>query len=737
MSSWIRKTAFSLMGLIMVVLVVGTIVEQLYGADVAQHYVYTAPWTMALWLAAAGFGLAYVLKVKKRHEIHWSSFCIHISFLVILLGAMLTHVLGRSGALHLRLEGKPQNEYECREGGVDNMPFLVVLKDFQINYYPGTATPADYVSYISIMEDNWQTEPQQGGKLAIDAQPQVVLKQGVVRMNNIFRYKGWRFYQSAYDEDQMGCTLLVSYDPLGIGVTYLGYLMLLVSMLCYLLVPHKGHHHHHHHVHHYVQPDGKGKRNEKREVRNEKRGMATILLLLVGLSAMAGPKALQRPVAESFGNLYVQYNGRVCPMSSLALDVCEKLYGGDTYRSADGTKYTACQVLTGLFFYPDDWMAEPLKPAKRAAEQQDKEMIRQMVVGGDLLKIWPGETTWADVAHPLANVQVDSMARPGSITPEEAQFRLYALQYVAYDLMQGKNVEANDTLHKLRKYQQQVAVGLPDEQHFRTEQTFRRWAYTKPLAMVMLLLGLVFFFGYCITRARGKHTRHWALWTMAALLAAAWVFLTVMLGMRWYISGHVPMSNGHETMQALAWLVMPIAIGVGYKNRAALPSGFLVSAMALMVSMMTASNPQITHLMPVLQSPLLSLHVSVIMLSYALFALAMLNGLVALFLPLPDQRGMMHMTRKMLKPAVCLLTMGIFLGAVWANVSWGRYWGWDPKEVWALITLMVYAAPLHRNSLPAFSRPRFFHIYCIVAFLAVLMTYFGVNFFLGGMHSYA
>lgn len=159
--------------------------------------------------------------------------------------------------------------------------------------------------------------------------------------------------------------------------------------------------------------------------------------------------------------------------------------------------------------------------------------------------------------------------------------------------------------------------------------------------------------------------------------------------------------------------------------------------MPLMVSMMSASNPQITYLTPVLQSPLLSLHVSIIMLSYALLAFVMLNSVLALCGNAAQQQRQMAFSQQLLRPAVGCLAIGIFLGAVWANVSWGRYWGWDPKEVWALITLLVYAAPLHAQSLPFFRRPRVFHIYCLLAFLSVLFTYFGVNFLLGGLHSYA
>ncbi|MCQ2246446.1 MAG: cytochrome c biogenesis protein CcsA [Bacteroidaceae bacterium] len=172
-----------------------------------------------------------------------------------------------------------------------------------------------------------------------------------------------------------------------------------------------------------------------------------------------------------------------------------------------------------------------------------------------------------------------------------------------------------------------------------------------------------------------------------------------------------------------------------------MPFGFLLAGLTLLVSMMGESNPQITPLMPVLASPLLSIHVCVIMLAYSLLAFCLFNGITALCL----QKMMHHnqieqlhrISHLMLYPALFLLAAGIFIGAIWANVSWGRYWGWDPKEVWALITFMVYAMALHNKSIKWFCKPLHFHLYMVMAFLCVLITYFGVNFLLGGMHSYA
>jgi len=193
----------------------------------------------------------------------------------------------------------------------------------------------------------------------------------------------------------------------------------------------------------------------------------------------------------------------------------------------------------------------------------------------------------------------------------------------------------------------------------------------------------------------------------------------------------------------LAWVtaLVTFVLCLRKRNSLILSFGYLICGMTLMVSMMSSANPQITLLMPVLQSPLLTVHVAVIMIAYCLLAFTMLNGITGLILhaykkSLVEER-LQVISQLLLYPAVFCLTIGIFVGAVWANISWGRYWGWDPKEVWALITMLLYAAPLHTRSLPFLARPRNFHLYMVLAFLAVLFTYFGVNFLLGGMHSYA
>ena len=167
--------------------------------------------------------------------------------------------------------------------------------------------------------------------------------------------------------------------------------------------------------------------------------------------------------------------------------------------------------------------------------------------------------------------------------------------------------------------------------------------------------------------------------------------------------------------------------------------GPVVSSFCLLVAVLASGSPQVTQLMPVLQSPLLAVHVFFVMMSYSIIAVMTLIAVRCLSLRrfTSEAERMTALSQLLLYPAVAFLAVGIFTGAVWANVSWGSYWSWDPKETWALITLMVYAVPLHQSSLWQSRKPQSYHWFVLLSFLSVLMTYFGVNHFLSGMHSYA
>ena len=312
------------------------------------------------------------------------------------------------------------------------------------------------------------------------------------------------------------------------------------------------------------------------------------------------------------------------------------------------------------------------------------------------------------------------------------------MDFLTEAIVTGQHDRAIEIIAKIKLFQRDMIGDLlttntkTQAEIFYNTLRAQKWPVFLSLTLSLLLCVL------CLVGTNSRICPHVSLQLFAILLFA---YVTLHLALRWWLSGHIPVSNGPETMLFMAWAILLLTILLRHKFAIILGFGPLIASFCLLVAML-GGNSEITPLMPVLQSPLLSIHVMTVMCAYALFALQMLLGIYAianstLYTRNSTLERITALSQLILYPAVFLLTVGIFLGAVWANVSWGNYWSWDPKESWALITLMVYAVPLHSSSIPAFRRPRFYHIYIICAFLAVLVTYFGVNYLLGGMHSYA
>ena len=260
---------------------------------------------------------------------------------------------------------------------------------------------------------------------------------------------------------------------------------------------------------------------------------------------------------------------------------------------------------------------------------------------------------------------------------------------------------------------------------------------------ILLLLSLIGFFfqkssGFRVAlKSRGQGFSKPVRIVLLVLNILLFCYLTFVIGRNWYRSGHGPFVGTYSVMMLMAWLVTVAMALLRRRLPIIQPLGFVLAGFSILVASLSFSDPE-ANLAPVLRSPLLSVHVLCMMVSYTLFGLVALIGVVGLVKRGQDTRYMLRdMSLTILYPAVFMLTIGTFIGAVWANISWGNYWAWDPKETWALITMLVYSAMLHSSMVSRFNRPRFFHAYAIVAFLTVLITYFGVNFLLGGMHSYA
>lgn len=234
-------------------------------------------------------------------------------------------------------------------------------------------------------------------------------------------------------------------------------------------------------------------------------------------------------------------------------------------------------------------------------------------------------------------------------------------------------------------------------------------------------------------------------WILCVGIVLCFAFHIYGIGMRWYIAGYAPWSNSYETMVYVAWATILGGLLFVRKSLITFALATLFGGVILFVSGLSWMDPQINPLVPVLKSPWLMFHVAVIVAAYGFFGIGCLIGLTNLIMmSFPKKNGLLIMriqelsivNEMSLLVGLALMTIGTFLGAVWANESWGRYWGWDPKETWALITMIVYAIVIHLRLVKKWNNVWLFNLTSVLAFSCVLMTYFGVNYFLSGMHSY-
>lgn len=745
----LKRTAFSLLGILLLILTIATILEKIYGTDFVNEYIYSFVPFVILWGVTAITSLLYIIKSKLHRQP--VIFLLHLSLLFILAGAFTTWIYGEQGTMRVR-QGEQQTSFTDSKGISHQLPFSITLNQFEIIYYKGTLAPMDFISHISVADK--------------DCHRQI---QGKVSMNHIFSYQHYRFYQSGYSEDNEGSVFSVSHDPYGIGITYAGYTLLLLSTVFF-----------------FFSPQSRFRQLLKSPLLHRS---LTVILLLFAFSLNSNflkanspsPKVLPREVAEHFGDLYILYNNRICPLQTFARDFTIKLYGSSSYKGL-----TPEEVLTGWLFYYDSWKNEPIiriksnearklleiegnyarlkdyistineyklekmmnhirsgeqVTDKRGIEEADEKFnIINLVCTGAMMKIFPCR----NIAGKTLEWYSQSDQLPQDMDNDKWVFIRKSMSYVNEMIVMKKYNDACLLLEKIKKYQQKECDGLlPADNKFKAEKIYNQFDYSKSVAMACICIGLICFIYYCHCMASQKRTSRKAIIILNILLWIVFTYLSAAICLRGYVSNHLPLSNGFETMQFMAWCTLLLTFLLQRKFAMLLPFGFLLCGLTLMVSMLGESNPQITQLMPVLQSPLLSIHVVVIMIAYSLLAFIMLNGVTAVILHQSQKECKEQIERLqiisqiILYPAIFLLAIGIFIGAVWANVSWGRYWGWDPKEVWALITMLVYALALHPRSLPWFHRTMFFHVFCITAFITVLITYFGVNFLLGGMHSYA
>lgn len=753
----VKKIIFILYILVLVCMAAATIVEKSQGTDYAHAHYYGAWWFILIWAVLAALGAFYIIKRKVKCA---STLALHLSFIIILLGALLTHVSAKRGMIHLRI-GQPTDTYMAQdeEQGMkeEKLPFSLCLQKFEAKMHDGTNAVADYSSKFTVIDGDDKSE-------------------GEVSMNNIYSHRSYRLYQSSYDEDGKGSVLAINADPYGIPVTYTGYALLFISLVWMLFDP-KG-----------------GYRKLLKSPLLKKGALITALILSMAniqtLHAKSATDNLQNAVlpketAEKFGELHILYNDRICPVQTFALDFCKKIYGARSYQGL-----TAEQVLSGWVFYGNTWANEPfikiksgeMKTAMNLPDyaslntffnremggytigqyvqeyyngQQDKFHQQAADIDGKIqiimelregvsLKVLPYTFTKnvkATKDHPFIKAGTTTWFSPVDKLPQavEHQHALYIRNVFSLlngDVKAGNTSRVNEFFVKMKKYQE-VSSGnsLPTATQYKAERINNAFPFATILFMANLTLGFIALF-YTIYRMTKKREIKVLNIALPILLGVSFLALTFGLALRWIISGNVPMSNGYESMLTVAWFVMLISILMQLRIRIVMVFGFLISGFFLLVSHINQMDPAIGQMMPVLNSPLLSIHVSIIMMSYALLSLTFICGIMGICMRSHGEE-LQALSRIFLYPALTTMGFGIFIGAIWANVSWGNYWSWDSKETWALITFMIYAVVVHTQSLPVFRKPLVYHIYITLAFLSIAMTYFGVNYFLTGMHSYA
>ena len=725
---------------IILILITATIVESSKGTAFVRQHIYTSAWFVVLWAALAVVAAVYIVLRKNKSNVSTSVLLVHASFLVILLGAFTSWNMAESGTIHLR-QNETTSTMKDEEGKTKELGFEVSLKNFNVVNYPGTDAPMDYVTTLT-------------------ANTQEIK----VSMNNIGSFNGYRFIQSGYDSDMQGTTLGVYHDPWGIGITYTGYALLFISLIATMV----------------------SKKTRMRHLyrkalslQGAKAWAVTALLAVSSFSTTANAQEMVKidgDIADDFGKICVLYNSRITPINTVATSFVTKLCGKPTWDGLSSNQVFAgwifdvpywetvkmieikekkAQELLGIngkwASFDDFWdnynnykLDAPLKKAykdgdtklqKQLRDADEKFNIIRMLYGGEMLKMFPyagkqGHMQWFAPGQPLGNLKLDE---------KELVFIKKSMDYLAESIITGDKARAEEIAKKIYSYQHvRGKAVVPTKFRIYTETFYNKTNAQRLPVMLYLTLSLLLAIVSTLSLNNGKQKK-----TRLVSSVLTWVMLihtSLLLALRWFVSGHLPMSNGYETMQFMAWATLIVTLVMQKRFLPVKQFGPLLSSFALLVAMITDGNPQITQLMPVLQSPLLSVHVMVIMFSYALFGLTALNGLQGLIAHHRKQeekeQQLAALSQFLLYPAVALIAIGIFIGAIWANVSWGRYWSWDSKETWALITMLIYSAPLHAD-IKWLRKAQHMHIYMLLAFLSVLMTYFGVNYFLSGMHSYA
>jgi cytochrome c-type biogenesis protein CcsB len=635
-----------------------------------------------------------------------------------------------------------------------DFPFSLQLSNFELKRYPGTNSPSSFSSYVVVK----------------DHANQVNMPYHIF-MNHVLDYQGYRFFQSSYDQDEKGTYLSMNHDFWGSSISYLGYFLLTIGFLWNLL-------------------------SKTSRFANLRKALP-ILLFFISSSSVFGQTTLsvKREVpseehADLFSQLLVQdFNGRFKPIHTLNREILRKVFGDENFES-----YSADQVVLGMLGSSSTWVTAPIikigkhpqlnKILKCSSQTKhlsysdffnskgkyklqifvdksvlkqdrdknnfDKELLKldervsitNMVMSGNIFKIIPLENDpnhkWISQHDHDVNGHVEA----------QKWFQQY-LEALHQGLHHQEYSFANQLLADLDQFQRhQNPDVLPSQSQRLWEIRLNNSHLFERLTYAYLLLGLSFLV-YLFWQMFSIQSWKTKLETVTNWLGYFFIVLhSFGLLLRWYISERAPWSNGYESMIYIAWAVMLAGFLFARKSTGAKSATYILGAVMLFVAQMSFFSPEITPLEPVLNSYWLTIHVSMEAGSYGFLLLGgiigMLNLILLTFKMSKHQEAIQNQVRELtilneliLTGGIVMLSIGTFLGGVWANESWGRYWGWDAKETWALVSILVYALILHLRFIPRLNNFFVFNVASIFGFASIIMTYFGVNYYLSGLHSYA
>ena len=653
------------------------------------------------------------------------------------------------------------------------LPFSLKLNDFILDRYPGSHSPASFASEVTLID---------GDKV----------ENHRIFMNNVLDYKGYRFFQSSYDQDEKGTILSVNHDGWGTGITYLGYILLTIGMFWTLFSPNSR----------FMAVNKKLKKMSSKTsvivlfamlaISSNSFAQAPNMHMFNNVDSLIQAHKIPREHADKFGHLVIQDNGgRLKPINTFASELMRKVYRKDHYKGLD-----ANQVLLSMIMNPVDWQFVPMikivketgvgktvgitgeyarfydffddkgvykiGKAVEAAYQKkpgargmyDKELLKvdervnifYMAFNGTLLRLFPipndKNNKWVSSVSDLSVLKGDDSLFVAKIMP-------WYVSTVKEAHESGNWEDANQKIDFISMYQKKYGESvMPSESKIKWEVMYNKY---KPFFMLFpfyMMVGFAMLVFSFIQLFKDKKWLTYLNYGTVGLIILGFLFHTFGLGVRWYISGHAPWSNGYESMIYISWATVLAGFIFARRSKISLSGTALLASLILMVSHLNWLDPEVTNLVPVLNSYWLMIHVAVITASYGFVGLAALLGFFVLliYIFINDKnksklsetiKELTYINEMTLTIGLFMLTIGTFLGGVWANESWGRYWGWDPKETWAFVSVFVYAIVLHMRLVPGLKGRYAFNLASVVAFSSIMMTYYGVNYYLSGLHSYA